>query len=130
VRRALAAALVLLLAAVPAAAAPRKRRLHLPLPPLARSLTVDESEWVLRPSKRVVASGPVRVRVYNRGEDDHDLVVVDQHGNAHAVALEPGEQELMVPRLAAGRYRFFCSLQSGTPESHEARGMWFTLEVR
>ena len=34
------------------------------------------------------------------------------------------------PSLAAGRYRLFCSLQAGTPESHEDRGMAFVLEVR
>lgn len=127
-----AAAAVLLavpLVAVPAAAA-RKRTLHRPLPPLARSLAVDESEWALRPSKRVVAAGTVRIRVYNRGEDDHDLVVVDQHGAPHVIALKPGTQGLLTPRLAAGRYRLFCSLQAGTPESHEGRGMWFELDVR
>lgn len=127
--RSAAAALLLLLVAVPAAAG-RRRTLHLPTPPLARSLTVDESEWALRPSKRVVAAGTVRIRVYNRGEDDHDLVVVDQHGVAHIAALEPGTQELLTPRLARGRYRLFCSLQAGTPESHEDRGMWFVLDVR
>jgi hypothetical protein len=127
--RAVGAALVLVLAAAPAAAG-RKRTLHLPAPKLARSLTVDESEWALRPSKRVVAAGPVRIRVYNRGEDDHDLVVVDHAGMPHVVSLKPGAQDLMAPRLAPGRYRFFCSLQAGTPESHEGRGMSFTLDVR
>jgi hypothetical protein len=129
VRRAVAAALLLLLVAVPAAAG-RRRTLHVPLPPLARSLTVDESEWALRPSKRVVATGAVRIRVYNRGEDDHDLVVVDQAGRPHVVSLKPGTQDLMTPRLAPGSYRLFCSLQAGTPESHADRGMAFTLEVR
>jgi hypothetical protein len=130
VRKAAAAAVLLaVLVAVPAAAG-RKRTLHRPLPPLARSLAVDESEWALRPSKRVVAAGTVRIRVYNRGEDDHDLVVVDQHGAPHVISLKPGTQGLLTPRLAAGRYRLFCSLQAGTPESHEGRGMWFELDVR
>jgi hypothetical protein len=119
-----------LLALPPAAALARTHRLHVPGPVLAHGLTVDELEWTLRPSKRVVAAGPVRIRVYNRGEDDHDLVVVDRAGGAHVVTLKPGTSDLMTPRLAPGRYRLFCSLQAGTPESHEARGMWFELEVR
>jgi hypothetical protein len=129
VSRAAGAALGLLAVLAPAAAA-RTHRPHLPAPPPARSLTVDEAEWTLRPSKRVVAAGVVRIRVYNRGQDDHDLVVVDGAGTAHVVALKPGTSELMTPRLAAGRYRLFCSLQAGTPESHEDRGMAFMLDVR
>jgi plastocyanin len=132
VRRAAAALLLLAIAAAPAHAA-RRHRPYLPppaAPPLGHSLTVDESEWAMRPSKRVVAAGTVRLRVYNRGEDDHNVVIVDGDGVAHVVALKPGEDGTLTPRLAAGRYHVFCSLQAGTPESHEARGMWFTLEVR
>jgi hypothetical protein len=133
-RRAAAAAVLLAgaLALAPAAAG-RQRRPHLPpppAPPLARTLTVDEFEWALRPSKRVVAAGPVRLRVYNRGEDDHNLVLVDAVGVAHVAALKPGDEAVMTPRLAPGRYRLICSLQAGTPESHEDRGMWFTLDAR
>jgi uncharacterized cupredoxin-like copper-binding protein len=57
-------------------------------------------------------------------------VIVDGDRVAHVVTLKPGEDGTLTPRLAAGRYHVFCSLQAGTPESHEARGMWFTLEVR
>jgi hypothetical protein len=127
--RTLAAAVVVLLTAAPAAAG-RRHRPHVPPPVLPSALAVDELEWALRPSKRVVAAGPVRIRVYNRGQDDHDLVVVDEHGVGHSVALRPGDADSMTPRLVPGRYRFFCSLQAGTPESHEARGMAFTLDVR
>jgi hypothetical protein len=131
-RRAVATAVLVLLAAVPPAAG-RQRRPHVPpppSPPLARTLTVDELEWALRPSKRVVAAGPVRLRVYNRGEDDHDLVLVDADGIAHVLMLKPGADGVLTPRLAPGRYRLICSLQAGTPESHEDRGMAFTLEAR
>ena len=137
-RRAWVTGAVLTLAATAAAPAiagapARLHRAHRPpaaAPPLARTLTVDESEWVLRPSKRVVAAGVVRLRVYNRGEDDHNLVLVDAAGEAHVILLTPGTAGVITPRLAPGRYRLVCSLQAGTPDSHEERGMWFTLDAR
>jgi hypothetical protein len=132
-RRLALAALVVTAAAGaggPVSAAARTHRLHLPTPPLAHALSVDELEWALRPSKSVVAAGGVRIRVYNRGEDDHDLELVDADGNVNVVVLKPGTTDVMTPRLEPGRYRLFCSLQAGTPESHEARGMVTTLEVR
>jgi hypothetical protein len=136
-RRAVATGVVLTLAATaaPAIAGPptRTHRPHRPpaaAQPLARTLTVDESEWVLRPSKVVVAAGVVRLRVYNRGEDDHNLLLVDAAGAAHVILLRPGTDGVLTPKLARGRYRLVCSLQAGTPESHEDKGMWFTLDAR
>jgi len=32
--------------------------------------------------------------------------------------------------LTPGRYKLFCSLQAGTPQSHELLGMRFVLTVR
>jgi hypothetical protein len=137
-RRAVVTGLALTLAATAAAPAVagapiRRHRAHRPpavAPPPARTLTVDESEWALRPSKVVVAAGLVKLRVYNRGEDDHNLVLVDATGEAHVVLLKPGTDGVLAPKLARGRYRLICSLQAGTPESHEDKGMWFTLEAR
>jgi hypothetical protein len=132
-RRAVVTGLVLTLAAASPADAGRRHRVQrppAPAPPLARSLTVDESEWALRPSKRIVAAGVVKLRVYNRGEDDHNLVLVDAAGNAHVVLLKPGADAVLTPKLAPGRYRLVCSLQAGTPESHEGKGMWSTLDAR
>jgi hypothetical protein len=134
-RRAVLGAVVLVVAAVAAAPADagRRHRVTRPpaaAPPLARTLTVDESEWALRPSKRVVEAGEVKLHVYNRGEDDHNLVIVDAAGGAHVVLLKPGTDGVLTPRLAPGHYRIICSLQAGTPESHEDKGMWFTLDAR
>ena len=78
----------------------------------------------------MVAAGAVRLRVYNRGQDDHNLVLVDGVGVAHVVALRASQDAVMTATLARGRYRLFCSLQAGTPESHEDRGMWFRLDAR
>jgi plastocyanin len=127
--RAVGAALVLVLAAAPAAAG-RKRTLHLPAPKLARSLTVDESEWALRPSKRLVAAGPVRIRVYNRGEDDHDLAVVDGSGREQSVYLAPGTSGTLQVTLPPGAWKLYCSLFAGSPDSHEALGMAAVIRAK
>ncbi len=124
---ALAALSALLL--VPAADG-RRHRLRLPAADLPHALAVDESEWAMRPSKTVVAAGAVRLRVYNRGEDDHDIVVLERDGTVHRVPLKPGEAGTIDATLARGTYRIICSLFAGTPDSHEDKGMAFTLTVR
>jgi len=121
-------ALTALATATPAAA--RLHRTVLPPPELARSLSVDEFEFRLRASKVVVAAGPVRIRAYNRGQDDHNLVIVDRRGRPHHADLKPGENAVLTPVLTPGRYKLFCSLQAGTPQSHELLGMRFVLTVR
>ena len=127
----LAVTLAALAAFAPALApAARRHRTVLPPPELARSLSVDEFEFRLRASKTVVAAGPVRIRGYNRGEDDHNLVIVDRRGRVHHTDLKPGESAVLTPTLAPGRYKLFCSLQAGTPDSHELLGMRFVLTVR
>jgi uncharacterized cupredoxin-like copper-binding protein len=135
-----ASAALLLLAATSAsfASAPlesvaRQHRLHVPPPPAATlpsSLAVDETEYKLRPSQIVLAAGQVRINVYNRGMDDHDLTIVDASGVAQQLAVKPGESGTLVVALAPGSYRLFCSLFAGTPESHEALGMVNTIQSR
>ncbi len=123
--------LVAMLGAATAVAGPRIHRVILPPPPpLPTSLAFDEDEWSITPSKRVVAAGEVTMRVYNRGMDDHDLTVVDAEGRVHQVYLGPGENGTIVADLPAGEYRIVCSLEAGTPQSHEDLGMWTTLTVR
>ena len=112
------------------AGAERRHRIRLPQPQLPTGLTVDETEFTLRPSKTVVAAGTVRLRVYNRGEDDHNLVVHDRGGTPHIVSLKPAEAGTISVRLEPGTYTLVCSLFAGTPDSHEARGMKTTLTVR
>jgi len=108
----------------------RRHRLRLPAADLPHALTVDESEWAMRPSKTVVAAGMVRLRVYNRGQDDHDAVVTERDGTEHRVPLKPGEAGTIDARLTPGTYRIICSLFAGTADSHEDKGMAFTLRVR
>jgi hypothetical protein len=132
-RRAVAITALAALAAgslAPGAGAERHHRLRVPPPELARALTVDESEWALRPSKTLVAAGPVRLRVYNRGQDDHNLVITDRDGVPQTVLLKPGESGTIVAQLRPGTYALVCSLFAGTPESHEALGMRTVLRVR
>jgi hypothetical protein len=122
---------VSLLAAATAVAAPRVHRLTLPPPPpLPTSLAVDEDEWTVIPSKRVVAAGPVTLRVYNRGMDDHDLSLVDATGTLHRIYLTPGSSSEIRATLTPGSWKVWCSLFAGTPESHELFGMVSTIEAR
>jgi hypothetical protein len=131
-RRAVATvALVVLGAGLASSAADgRRHRLRLPAADLPHGLTVDESEWAMRPSKTLVAAGIVRLRVYNRGEDDHDVLVTERGGTQYRVPLKPGEAGTIDARLSPGTYRIICSLFAGTPDSHEDKGMAFTLRVR
>jgi plastocyanin len=104
-----------------------------PPPPavtLPSSLAVDETEYSLRPSQIVLAAGPVKINVYNRGMDDHDLTVVDGNGVAQQLPVKPGESGTLVIALRPGSYRLYCSLFAGTPESHDALGMHNTIDVR
>ena len=112
------------------AGAERRHRIRLPEPQLPSGLTVDETEFALRPSKTLVAAGTVRLRVYNRGEDDHNLVVHERDGTPHIVSLRPAEAGTISVRLAPGTYTLVCNLFAGTPDSHEAKGMTTTLTVR
>ena len=112
------------------AGAERRHRIRLPEPQLPSGLTVDETEFTLRPSKTVVAAGTVRLRVYNRGEDDHNLVVHERDGTPHVVSLRPAEAGTISVRLEPGTYTLVCNLFEGTPDSHEAKGMKTTLTVR
>jgi hypothetical protein len=122
---------VSLLAAATAVAAPRVHRLSLPPPPpLPTSLAVDEDEWTVIPSKRVVAAGPVTLRVYNRGMDDHDLTLLDGAGTLHSVPLAPGTSSELRITLTPGTYRLWCSLFAGTQDSHELLGMVTTIQAK
>ena len=115
---------VSLIAAASAVAAPRLHRTKLPPPlPLPTSLAVDEGEYVVVPSKKVVAAGPVTFRIYNRGMDDHDLTLVDAAGGGHTLYLPPGESGSLQVTLPPGTWKLYCSLFAGTPSSHEALGM-------
>ncbi len=115
---------------ISSAGAERRHRLRLPEPVLPRALTVDETEWSLRASKTLVAAGPVRIRVYNRGEDDHNMVIHERNGTPHIVSLRPKEAGTITARLEKGTYSLVCSLFAGTRDSHEAAGMKTTITVR
>ena len=97
---------------------------------LPSSLAVDESEYTLRPSQIVLAAGQVRINVYNRGMDDHDLTLVDGNGVTQQVPVKAGASGTLIVALKPGSYTLYCSLFAGTPQSHEALGMHNMIEVR
>ena len=128
--------------AVMAAAAPagggalQRHRLILPTPPLPHNLTVDESEWQIIPSERIVAAGTVTMEVYDRGQDEHNLTVqgpITSSGDGTIrgqVWLQSGASTTLTAKLAPGRYKLYCSMFAGTPQSHEAMGMLSSITVR
>ncbi len=135
-RPTLLALLLLALAAAPGvagSAGERFHRLHVPPAPvsvLPQSLAVDEFEWGMRGSHLEVKAGRVRIHVYNRGMDDHDLTLVDAHGQVQSVPLGSGADAVLEADVAAGPVRLYCSLFAGTPDSHIAKGMVFDLTAR
>ena len=114
----------------------RKHRLMMPTPPLPQSLTVDEREYQVVPSERFVAAGTVTMQVYDRGQDAHNLTVegpITATGAGRIVGqvwLKSGGATTLVLRLAPGRYKLYCSMFAGTPQSHEALGMHTLITVR
>ena len=136
--RVLATSLVMAVAATAPATGGvlRRHRLILPTPPLPQSLTVDEREWAVVPSERVVAAGRVTFQVYDRGEDEHNLTVqgpVTSSGDGTIrgqVWIQPGGTATIVAKLPAGTYQLYCSMFAGTPQSHEMLGMLAEITVR
>jgi len=114
----------------------RRHRLILPTPPLPHSLTVDESEWAIVPSQRVIAAGSDAFQVYDRGQDEHNLTIQGpitptSAGRIRAqVWMQSGGSATIVAKLPAGTYKLYCSMFAGTPQSHEKLGMHALISVR
>jgi hypothetical protein len=114
----------------------RRHRLNMPTLPLPQSLTVDESEWQVIPSERVVAAGTITMHVYDRGQDAHNLTVqgpITSSGEGKIrgqVSMQSGGAATLVAKLGPGRYKLYCSLFAGTPQSHEMLGMLSEIAVR
>jgi plastocyanin len=137
IAKGMAVALAVMASAGPATGTiSRHHRLLLPTPPLPRSLTVDESEYSVVPSERVVGSGTVTFQVYDRGQDAHNLTVqgpVTSTGPGRIrgqVSMQSGGMATLVAKLPAGTYKLYCSLFAGTPQSHEMLGMLALITVR
>jgi hypothetical protein len=105
-------------------------RLHAVSPPLPHSLAVDEQEYSIILSEKVVAAGVVHFTDYNRGMDEHDLVIKGPGVWTAPVYVMPGKSATIVERLRRGTYLLYCSMFMGTPESHYALGMHTLLTVR
>src|SRR6266849_4052079 len=103
-----------------AGAAPRAR-------PASTAVGVGEREFRISVYRPVVAPGALRLNVTNRGEDVHDLVVLDRRGRRVAASGEIGagaRATIRVTLLRAGTYRLLC-----TRDDHAARGMRARLRV-
>jgi len=125
----IAVAAAIAVAAIAPAIAPA-HRLHRASPPLPTSLTVDEQEWSIIPSERVLAAGIVHFTIYNRGQDEHDLVIQGPGGKKGPVYVMPGQSATIADHLYRGTYKLYCSMYMGTPQSHYAMGMHTLITVR
>ena len=117
------------------AAQARKHRLRVP-PTTYHSMSVNETEWAVRPGHNALAAGKVKFHVYNVGMDDHDLTIATEAGAVVARAPlvkalaegKPGES-ILTPTLARGRYKLYCSYFADSPDSHEVAGMVAWIRV-
>jgi uncharacterized cupredoxin-like copper-binding protein len=130
-RRLVAAGVVIVaVLAAPLSSDARRHRLHLPIPPLPNTLSVDEQEWSITPSHTVVAAGTVTFHDYNRGMDAHNLTIKGPSGQAGVVSVDPGTSGTITAHLKPGTYLLYCSLYANTPESHYMKGMHTVITVR
>jgi plastocyanin len=89
---------------------------------------VGEREFHISVYRPVVTPGALRLNVTNRGEDVHDLVVLDGRGRRLATSGEIGagaRATIRVTLRRTGTYRLLC-----TRNDHAARGMRARLRVR
>jgi plastocyanin len=97
-------------------------------PPAPARVQVIAKEYSFTLSRPEVPSGEVIIELVNRGEDMHNMHVLEPTEGSEPGALpntEPGGVRDLKVKLHAGSYTLFCSLPG-----HEAKGMKATLIVR
>ena len=87
-------------------------------------------EYSFTLSRPSVPAGEVIIEFVNRGQDAHNLHVVDASEESEAEggafsSTQPAQHQDQAILLRAGRYTLFCSLPG-----HRAAGMNATLTVR
>ncbi len=96
-------------------------------PPAPARVQVIAKEYSFTLSRPEVPAGEVIVELVNRGEDTHNLHLLEPTEGTEPGALpntEPGGVRDLKLKLHAGTYTLFCSLPG-----HEAKGMKATLVV-
>ncbi len=97
-------------------------------PPAPARVQVIAKEYSFTLSRPEVPAGEVVVELVNRGEDTHNLHLLEPAAGSEPGALPnttPGGVRDLKLNLHAGSYTLFCSLPG-----HEAKGMKATLIVR
>ncbi len=86
----------------------------------------DEYVVIMNP---VVPSGPVTLKLANKGFEEHNLlfVLVESDSTVWETEsrLSPGERRTVMPAFAPGRYRAVCDFSG-----HEDRGMFVDFVVK
>jgi plastocyanin len=91
-------------------------------------LLVGAKEFRFTLSRTTIKAGPAIIQLQNFGEDDHNLRLKRIGGTrTYGIKTVPpgGKVGELETRLAAGKYRLWCSLAD-----HAARGMRTTLVVK
>jgi plastocyanin len=111
----------------PTAAEPAQSSAPSPSAPAPARVQVIAKEYSFTLSRPEVPAGEVIVELVNRGEDTHNLHLLEPTAGTEPGALpntEPGGVRDLKLKLHAGTYTLFCSLPG-----HEAKGMKATLVV-
>jgi plastocyanin len=96
--------------------------------PAPARVQVVAKEYSFTLSRPEVPAGEVVIELVNRGEDMHNMHVLEPTEGTEPGALpntDPGSVRDLKLKLHAGSYTLFCSLPG-----HEAKGMKATLVVR
>lgn len=95
--------------------------------PVAETLPVNLSDFMIDPSDLEVAGPTVTIDVTSDGPTPHNLTVRDSAGEvvmATTEDLSTGDAETISADLVSGEYTIFCALAG-----HESLGMSGTLTV-
>jgi uncharacterized cupredoxin-like copper-binding protein len=89
------------------------------------ALTATEADFSISLGSTVLAAGPYRIKVENKGTATHDLAV-EQNGTKIAAtsSVAPGASTMLVVTLKPGTYVFYCSIGN-----HRSMGMQVTVHV-
>lgn len=105
-------------AAAPAGAGARAAR----TPPTA--VGVREKEWNIAVYRKVVRARRIKLNVFNRGQDRHDLRITGNGVERTTAQIRPGQNASLTLTVSPGTYRLVCTLKR-----HQARGMHTSLTV-
>lgn len=124
---ALTAAVIATLAVPAAALAPARERDQRAGAATRRPVAVGvrEKEWSIAVYRKRPRARKIKLNVFNRGEDRHNLRIVGHGVDRKTADVKPGDNASLTVNVKPGYYRLTCTLRR-----HEQRGMRSGLVVR